>query len=189
MSADKKHRNAHFSTYRRGHNNKQQIDDDHLLKVHERSDKQYAHFMFLDLVELENQKADTIVSTLLNCLAMYGFDDTYLTEHLIAFASDGTSVMTGNKSGVALQLANKYPNIVTWHCLNHRIELAVADAAADTTGVNHFRSFMDALYSLYSRSPKTQKRLETEAAELDIQLKKNRESFEHALGGKFVQSC
>jgi hypothetical protein len=131
-----------------------------------------AHFMFLDLVELENQKADTIVSTFLNCLAMYGFDDTYLTEHLTAFASDGASVMTGNKSGVALQLANKYPNIVTWHRLNHRIELAIADAAADTTGVNHFRSFMDALYSLYSRSPETQKRLETEAAEQDIQLKK-----------------
>ena len=73
--------------------------------------------------------------------------------------------------------------------MNHRIELAVADAAADTTGVNHFRSFVDALYSLYSRLSKTQKSLETEAAELDIQLKKNRESFEHALGGKFVQSC
>lgn len=131
-----------------------------------------AHFMFLDLVELDSQKADTIVESLLKCLAEFGFDNSYLTEHLVAFASDGASVMTGNKSGVASQLAMKYPNIVTWHCLNHRIELAVGDAAADATGVNHFRSFMDALYSLYSRSPKTQKRLESEAAELDIQLKK-----------------
>lgn len=131
-----------------------------------------AHFMFLDLVELENQTANTIVATLLNCLAMFGFDDNYLAEHLIAFASDGASVMTGNKSGVAVQLATKYPNIITWHCLNHRIELAVADAADDVRGVNHFRSFMDALYSLYSRSPKTQKTLAIQAAQLDVQIKK-----------------
>ena len=111
-------------------------------------------FIFLDLVEVDDQTANTIVKTLLTCLGGYGFDDTYLSDHLIAFVSDGASVMTGNKSGVAVQLAMKYPNIVTWHCLNHRLELAVGDAAGETTGVSHFRSFMDALYTLYSRSPK-----------------------------------
>jgi len=114
-------------------------------------------FIFLDLVEVDNQTANTIVKTLLTCLGGYGFDDTYLSDHLIAFVSDCASVMTGNKSGVAVQLAMKYPNIVTWHCLNHRLELAVGDSAGETTVVSHFHSFMDALYTLYSRSPKTEK--------------------------------
>lgn len=77
------------------------------------------HFMFLDLIELPNQQADTIVHHLLKCLAGYGFDDSYLKKHLIAFASDGASVMLGRKSGVAKQLLVRYPNILTWHCLNH----------------------------------------------------------------------
>jgi hypothetical protein len=130
------------------------------------------HFMLLDLIELNDQLADTIIAALLDCLAKHGFDDAYLREHLVAFASDGASVMTGRKSGVATQLAKKYPSIITWHCLNHRLELAVGDAIDETQGTNHFRSFMDALYTLYSRSPKTSRKLETEAHELDIQIKK-----------------
>lgn len=131
------------------------------------------HLMFLELVELESQTADMITNTLLSCLTKYGFNDNYLRDYLVAFASDGASVMTGKKSGVATQLVKKYPNIITWHCLNHRLELAVGDAADETHGINHFRSFMDALYTLYSRSPKTQKQLENEAVGLDIELKKS----------------
>jgi hypothetical protein len=56
--------------------------------------------------------------------------------------------------------------------LNHRLELAVGDAVDETQGTNHFRSFMDALYTLYSRSPKTSRKLETKAQALDIELKK-----------------
>ena len=95
----------------------------------------------------------------------------------MAFASDGASVMVGRKSGVATKLKDLFPHLITWHYLNHRLELAVSDAASETQGRNHFRSFMDCLYALYSRSPLAQlplaqTQLETDAAELDIQLKK-----------------
>jgi hypothetical protein len=130
------------------------------------------HFMFLQLIELEDQSADTIVKALLGCLNSYGFTDDYLKTHLISFASDGASVMTGKKAGVARRLACKYPNIIPWHCLNHRLELAVCDAVDDVRGINHFKSFMDTLYVLYSRSPKAQKQLEAAAEHVDVQLKK-----------------
>lgn len=80
--------------------------------------------------------------------------------------------MIGQKCGVATQVSKKYPSIVTWHYLNYRFELAVGEAADDTHGVNHFRSFLDSLYTLYSRSYNTQKQLETTAHDLDIHLKK-----------------
>ncbi len=130
------------------------------------------HFMFLDLIELEDQSAATICQSLLRCLSCHGFDDIYLKNNLICFASDGASVMLGKKSGVASLLAEKYPNIIRWHCLNHRLELAVSSAIKEVTAVNHFQVFFDKLYTLYSRSPKNKHEIDSCAAELGLQLNK-----------------
>ena len=70
----------------------------------------------------------------------------------IAFISDGASVMVGVKS----RLKQQFPNLFTWLCLNHRLELAVTDALKDVTATYHFQSFMDSLYCIYSQSPKNQ---------------------------------
>jgi hypothetical protein len=130
------------------------------------------HFVFLDLVELENQTATAICASLLHCLELHGFSDSYLKDNFVGFVSDGASVMLGKKSGVARLILNKYPNIIVWHCLNHRLELAVSDAINEVAGVNHFQMFFDKLYSLYSRSPKNQHELDGCALELSQQLRK-----------------
>lgn len=130
------------------------------------------HFVFLDLIELQDQTANTITECLLKCLEKNGFDDNYLKHHLISFTSDGASVMLGRKSGVATRLAHKYPNVITWHCLNHRLELSVGDAISEVNGVNHFQIFMDKLYSLYSQSPKNQREIETCATALGVEIKR-----------------
>ncbi|XP_064421760.1 E3 SUMO-protein ligase KIAA1586-like [Latimeria chalumnae] len=130
------------------------------------------HFMFLDLIELPDQKADTIAKYLLECLQKHGFDDFYLKQNLVAFASDGASVMLGTKSGVAKRLMEQYPDGIIWHCLNHRLELAVGDSVTEVSGVNHFHSLMDKLYSVYNRSPLNQRQLAECAAELEQQISK-----------------
>ena len=89
-------------------------------------------FLFLDLVELTNgESADEIYKVLLACLQWHGFNMDYLQKHFIAFTSDGASVLTGKKSGVMELLMKDFPKLSTWHCLNHRLELAVDDAIAD----------------------------------------------------------
>jgi len=85
-------------------------------------------------------------------------------------AVDGASVMLGSKCGVATQLKAMFPLLVTWHCFNHRLELAVSDAIMSTTQVNHFKIFLDALFALYSQSPKCQRELVACASELDVHL-------------------
>ena len=130
------------------------------------------HFMFLDLIELENQSAKAIFEGLVKCLDSYGFIDDYLKKHPTGFASDGASVMLGRKSGVVSQILGKYPNVIIWHCLNHRLELAVSDAIGEVTAVNHFQIFFDKLYSIYSRSPKNKHELESCALEVGAQLRK-----------------
>ena len=117
------------------------------------------HFIFADLIELEKQDAETIYAALMKSLGKYGFDDCYFNQNLIAFASDGASVMLGKNSGVGTRIAKKYPNTILWHCLNHRLELSVSDAIKRVNAINHFKIFFDKLYSLYSRSPKNQREL------------------------------
>lgn len=114
-------------------------------------------FIFLELVELENQRADGIVEGLLTCLTNAGFTEEWLLENWVAFVTDGASVMLGKKSGVATRLTLRFPMLFVWHCMNHRLELAVSDAVDEVN-----------LHSLYSMQ--NERELKDAAAEVGSQL-------------------
>ena len=63
-------------------------------------------FLFLDLVEIEDQSAATITSRVIQCLNKTRFAEKYLKKNLVAFACDGASAMLGKKS-VSLSLLLK----------------------------------------------------------------------------------
>ena len=111
----------------------------------------------LALCELDALDALHITTQLLACLAEHGFTHEYLKLNLIGVCTDGASTMVGSNSGVIKKLADNYPNIIPWHCMCHRVELAVGDAAKAVTRVNHVKIFLDKVYSLYSQSPKAQR--------------------------------
>ena len=115
--------------------------------------------IFFDLVELEGQGAEQIYASLLKSLHDGGFDNKYLTNNLIAFCSDGASVMLGRNSGVGTRLKNDYPNIILWHCLNYRLQLILDNSVNDIKQVNHFKIFMDKIYTTFHQSNKNQKQL------------------------------
>ncbi|XP_039618182.1 E3 SUMO-protein ligase KIAA1586-like [Polypterus senegalus] len=127
-------------------------------------------FIFLELVELENQRADGIAEALLSCLTNAGFMEEWLHENWVTFVCDGASAVLGKKSGVATRLTSKFPRLFVWHCMNHRLELAVSDAVDEVNSVNHFKAFMQKLYSLYSASDKNEHELKDAAAEVESQL-------------------
>ncbi len=60
--------------------------------------------------------------------------------------------------------------LFVWHCMNHRLELAVSDAVDEVNSVNHFKAFMHKLHSLYSMSNKNERELKDAAAEVGSQL-------------------
>lgn len=128
--------------------------------------------VFLDLLELSSLTADVIVETLLDCLIGHGFSEDILAECLLGLATDGASVMLGKHAGVYTQLKAQFPNLIGWHCFNHRLELSVHDAVEACSEVNHFKIFIQKLYTLYSASPKNRRALETCAGELGVQLLK-----------------
>ncbi|KAJ8890421.1 hypothetical protein PR048_009929 [Dryococelus australis] len=84
------------------------------------------------LDEISDQKADTILKTLIDCLNEHGRTEDYLQQNFVAFTSDGASTMLGQQSGVAKQLLEKFPDIV-WHCLD------VSDPVDEVCGVNNLK--------------------------------------------------
>jgi len=142
-------------------------------------------FLFLDLLELTDQKAETNTQALLKCLHHYGFTDDYMhSSHCFCLR---WCVMTGRHSGVAVQLVAKLPHIVTWHYLSHILELADGDAADETQGISHFQTFMDSVYSFDSCSPKMQKQVETAAKQSSAEENRSRSGNE--MVGKFISYC
>ncbi|KAJ4430074.1 hypothetical protein ANN_22283 [Periplaneta americana] len=96
------------------------------------------------------------------------------TNHIpssLSFRID-LQAMLGKQSGVAQKFSSQYPNIIIWHCMNHRLELALADAIDEVGGVNHFQIVLDKLYTLYSRSPMNQRQLAECAVQLDQAMNK-----------------
>ena len=127
---------------------------------------------FLDIVELPGLTANVIIDSLMKCLEEHGLSKEILSECLLGFGFDGASVMLGRKNGVYAGLKSMFPHLIGWHCCNHRLELAVHDAVKSCTEINHFKNFMDKLYSVFSMSPKHQRNLEVCAAELSVSLKR-----------------
>ena len=125
----------------------------------------------LDLVELESLCASHIADKIVDCLFKNGYSIELLQEVIIGFCSDGASVMLGTKSGVRKLLKDKFPDIM-WHCLNHRLELAVGIALEIIGGTNDFQSFLEHLYSLYSQSPKIKRELDQCSHDLQTTLKR-----------------
>ena len=62
--------------------------------------------------------------------------------------------MLGYKSGVGTLVRKDVPSIILWHCLNHRLELAVNDSSNAVSGVNYIQAIFTKVYSVYSMPPK-----------------------------------
>lgn len=129
--------------------------------------------LFVALKELVSTTAEFIVNTLLSTLNDCGFTNEYLKANLIAFCSDGANTMLGRKSGVATKLLEYFPKIIIWNCLNYRLQLSLDDSISEIKQVNHFKLFLDKIYSMYHLSNKNQnKLLETVAKDLEIEVVK-----------------
>ena len=137
-----------------------------------KSDESECFAILLGLVEPPSLRSDDITKCTLELLAKHGFTDSYLASNLVGACSDGASVMLGKHSGVLTKLKQKYPKIILWHCMCHRVELAIGDAVKSVTQVNHVKSFLDKLYSIFSQSPKAQRELEECAAQVHSELVK-----------------
>ena len=104
---------------------------------------------FINIQDIPDGTADTIVQAILSYLSFKSVD----IDKLRGFASDGASVMVGRHNGVAAQLKNCSPSLITIHCVNHRLALAASHAADNIPYLQRFKSHLHNLFSFYQNSP------------------------------------
>ena len=80
--------------------------------------------------------------------------------------------MLGKTGGACTRLKSKLPNLLLWHCLNHRLELAVGNSVKAVDGFNHIQVLLDKIYCCYSYYAKHQREFQQSATELEIEVRK-----------------
>jgi hypothetical protein len=105
--------------------------------------------VFLVLSELtKGTLAENITQTVeqeMTCLP-----EKWLKNSLVGICTDGAAVMTGRNTGVATMLSRKFgPQVESFHCMAHRLELSVAHSLKAITAINHFQIFISSMYTLY----------------------------------------
>lgn len=84
---------------------------------------------FIGVDSCEKASAENIVTGLRNIVDSLKIEWNAFCSKLVAVSCDGASVMTGSKAGVAAILRKSQPSLLTIHCLAHRLELCIKDAA------------------------------------------------------------
>jgi hypothetical protein len=133
---------------------------------------------FLGLLPISTATAAGIKELLINFLHSIDLTDDILRNQLIGFCSDGASIMIGEHRGVASLLKADYPLVNSFHCMTHRLELAVKDSTESMKSVTHFTIFVNDLYKVFSLSPKNQRELSTVAEDLTVELMKVQRVFD-----------
>ena len=110
---------------------------------------------FLKIVDLEEGKVLTITNAITSYLECSGLG----IENMSSFGSDGASVMMGCRSGVATQLNAHNRQMVSVHCLCHRLALASSQASSDVSYLKKFKEYLLTLYNYFHFSPVKSARL------------------------------
>ncbi|WAR19913.1 ZN862-like protein [Mya arenaria] len=87
--------------------------------------------------------------------------DGHMKSKLVGFCADGASNMQGMRRVAAL-LKQRWPHLITTHCLVHRLELAFKDAVKNSSPKLYEKTItlLLGLYYMFRKSPKQKKGLQ-----------------------------
>jgi len=125
---------------------------------------------FYGLLELsDGSTGSEIAKAVLRSFADLGKE--ILSSRLIGVASEGASVMTGCFAGALVHLKEALKNdFVSFHCLAHRLEVAVHGAVRSSGEIQRLQLFTDSLYTFYHKSYKNTYELRDVAKDIHAQL-------------------
>ena len=135
---------------------------------------------FFCMKDVADATAPGIKTVLENALADLGAEDWQWS--LVTISVDGAAVNLGACQGLAALLRQELPWLVTVHCLNHWLELAVKNAFANTY-MDEVLSMLTNLYYMYEKSPKRLRELKALADILEEAVRKP----EKARGTRWLQ--
>ena len=108
---------------------------------------------FLSLKDLPNQDANGIMSAIIE--AFNAVQMPFLKDKLVYLASDGATVNSGTKVGLAVKFREAGASclVFVW-CMSHRIEIALKDSLDNAMQPNAIQLSLTALSYCYEKSSK-----------------------------------
>ena len=118
--------------------------------------KDEVHAYFLKLIKIPNGTADAVEHAILTYLE----EAKIVISEVSSFGSDGAAVMTGSVNGVATRLKRLNPEMISIHCINHRLALGVSQAAKSIPYLVKFAEILVSVFKFYRHSAVRQAGLE-----------------------------
>ena len=128
---------------------------------------------FLQIVDLPGGKADDIFQAVLMELER----KRLRIEKLIGMATDGASVMKGERNGVTTKMKNNNAFLLSTHCIAHRLALTSGKAADSIVYLKQYQQYVNTIYKYFHYSPKHTRSLEQMQTILNIAEKKFQQVF------------
>ncbi|KAK5925561.1 hypothetical protein CgunFtcFv8_018076 [Champsocephalus gunnari] len=119
---------------------------------------------FLDLVTLEDGKTDSVVAAIKSVLQKKELP----VDGLYGLGTDDAAVMTGRLNGVAKQLTDSFPKLVSVACAAHRLALACKDASNAVRYMANFRNDLQELHLFFRNSANRSATLRSAATTLGL---------------------
>jgi hypothetical protein len=115
---------------------------------------------FLSFVTPESTRSCDIYSAVQEAVLKLSQNNPVMSK-VVGLTTDGASNMTGHLNGVAALIKSDHPEVITTHCLAHRVELAVKDhiKKSDTKLYDKAMTLLIGLYYFYKKSYKQKKQL------------------------------
>ena len=105
---------------------------------------------FLETVHLKQTNAESIYSTLVQCLK----EKNRQVSKIVGMGFDGASTFSGKKTGVQTRIKKLAPHAWFVHCHCHLLQLACTQAVNSTNGITHVYVTLTALWKFFHYSPK-----------------------------------
>ena len=119
---------------------------------------------FLEIIHLKQANAESIYSSLVECLK----DKDLQVSKIVGMGFDGASTFSGKKTGVQARIKKLSPHALFVHCHCHLLQLACVHAANSTNGIKHVYVTLTALWKFFHYSPKRAESLKMVQQVLDL---------------------
>ncbi|XP_058882921.1 uncharacterized protein LOC117415022 [Acipenser ruthenus] len=124
--------------------------------------------LFIKNVKISSGNAETIYQEIKQVFLERNIDK----RKVIGFGSDGPSVMTGAKNGVAMKMTQDYPYLENAHCIAARLALVTNQAANNVNYMQKFQEMITSLYCYFKHSAVCVAKLQEMQEVLDARLLK-----------------
>ena len=98
----------------------------------------------------DSANAETITKSVLDELRVCGLS----VDQLLGFFSDGASIMTGQRNGVAAKLKELNKSLISVHCICHKLSLACCDTNNEISYIKEVERWLIQAWKFFENSPK-----------------------------------